>query len=75
MSRVAAIGEERVLEGYALAGVEVLPASDPASARQAWLSLPDDVALVLLTRTALEALGPELAESSTPERVWAEVPG
>jgi vacuolar-type H+-ATPase subunit F/Vma7 len=74
VSRVVAIGEERLLEGYALAGVEVLPAAGAAAAREAWRALPADVALVLLSPAAHEALAGELAGDSGPERIWAVVP-
>ncbi len=40
MSGIVAIGEELLLAGYALAGVDVLPAEDAAAARAAWEALP-----------------------------------
>jgi hypothetical protein len=55
MSSVVAIGGEP-LSGYALAGVAVIPAADPASVRAAWGGLPTDVGLVLLTPPARAAL-------------------
>lgn len=54
--RVVAIGEPDRLAGYALAGVEVLPARSAAAATAAWRALPAEVGLVLLTPRAAEAL-------------------
>jgi vacuolar-type H+-ATPase subunit F/Vma7 len=59
MARVAVLGEEVVVQGYALAGAVVVVAEDPDTARQAWDALSEDVAVVILTRTAARALGPE----------------
>ena len=73
MSRIAAIGASELVDGYGLAGVEVLPAPDAAAARRAWASLEGDVGLVLLTPAAEAALGPELAEARGV--VWAVIPG
>jgi vacuolar-type H+-ATPase subunit F/Vma7 len=53
---VAAIGEEALLAGYRLAGVQVLPAGTAAQARRCWASLPAGTSLVLLTRTAATAI-------------------
>ena len=58
--RIAAIGEPVALQGFALAGVAVLPAVTPEQARARWAALPRDVALVLLTPAADAALA-ELA--------------
>jgi vacuolar-type H+-ATPase subunit F/Vma7 len=62
MSRAAAIGDERRLAGYALAGVEVLPATTAAQAAAAWAGLNEETALVLLTPEARDALEDVLAE-------------
>ncbi|CEA07930.1 hypothetical protein BN1051_01256 [Arthrobacter saudimassiliensis] len=59
--RVAAIGEEYRIAGYALAGVQLHPAPDATAARQAWAGLEADVVLVLLTRSAAAALAPAAA--------------
>jgi vacuolar-type H+-ATPase subunit F/Vma7 len=56
MSRVAVLGAEREVEGYALAGALVLTAATPDAVRAAWAALPADVALVLLTAAAADAL-------------------
>lgn len=73
MSRVAAIGADVWLAGYALAGVEVLAADDAAAAIAAWERLPDDTACLILTAGARAAIGPRLAQR--PRLVWAVVPG
>ena len=72
MSAAVAIGDELRLAGYAVAGVDVLPAASAAEAEAAFARLPDQTGLVILTsesRAALEAL---LAERD--DIVWAEVP-
>jgi vacuolar-type H+-ATPase subunit F/Vma7 len=71
VTRIVAIGEELLLEGYALAGVEVLPAGDPENVAAVWESLPDDVGFVLLSEGAHGALGDRLEAS---DRIWAVVP-
>jgi len=57
-NRAAAIGELVRVQGFALAGARILPAESPDAVRTAWQELPDDVALVILTRAAAEALAP-----------------
>jgi vacuolar-type H+-ATPase subunit F/Vma7 len=57
VSRVAVLGEEARVAGFALAGALPLPAEDPDGVRRAWRDLPADVALVLLTPAAAAALG------------------
>ena len=57
MGRVAVIGEETVVSGYALAGVLVLPADGDDAVHGAWSSLPDDVQVVILTSAAARTLG------------------
>lgn len=71
MSRAAAIGDERRLAGYALAGVEVLPATTAAQAAAAWTGLNEETALVLLTPEARDALEDLLDER--PDCVLAVV--
>lgn len=56
MSRVAAIGEQGQVQGFALAGAEVRLATTPEEARAAWLELSEDVAVVILTPAASDAL-------------------
>ena len=66
---VAAIGEPVRLRGYALVGAELCAAEDFAAD---WEGLPDDIAVLLLTRTAHAALAARLHER--PELLWAVVP-
>jgi vacuolar-type H+-ATPase subunit F/Vma7 len=57
LSRVAVIGEELRVQGFALAGAAVYPARTEDEVRRAWLSLPADVAVVVLTARAAAWLG------------------
>lgn len=61
MARVAVIGEEARVVGFALAGALVLPADDPEAVRAAWRSLDDDVFVVVLTPRARRSLNDETA--------------
>jgi vacuolar-type H+-ATPase subunit F/Vma7 len=63
MNEVAAIGALPHVGGFALAGALVYPADTAEEARAAWDALPDAVAVVVLTESAAEALGTELAAS------------
>ncbi|GAB3258318.1 V-type ATP synthase subunit F [Nocardioides dilutus] len=56
MPRVAVIGEQPRVQGFALAGAEVRPSTDPDEVRAAWAGLADDVAVVVLTPAAAAAL-------------------
>jgi vacuolar-type H+-ATPase subunit F/Vma7 len=56
MSTIAVLGEQHRVEGFALAGATVLDAADADSVRDAWARLPDDVAVVVLTPAAADAL-------------------
>ena len=74
MSRVAVIGEEARVRGFALAGALVFAAEDPAGARAAWRSLPPDVAVVVLAPRAAGWLrdvisgGPSAPPDGLPRR-------
>jgi vacuolar-type H+-ATPase subunit F/Vma7 len=72
VSRIAAIGEERRVRGFALAGVRVLSAADETAVRAAWEALDADIGLVILTPAAAQGLGHEL--SSAARRLWVELP-
>ncbi len=61
MGRVAVIGAEPLVQGFALAGAVLAPAEDPAAVRHAWAALPADVVLVVLTADAADALDGENA--------------
>ncbi|HTP18534.1 MAG TPA: hypothetical protein VMJ65_02950 [Solirubrobacteraceae bacterium] len=73
MSEIVAIGEGERLRGFALAGVDVDVAADPAGARAAWAALPADVALVILTPAAHAALAADELEQ-TGQRLWVVLP-
>jgi vacuolar-type H+-ATPase subunit F/Vma7 len=62
MFRVAVIGEEVRIQGFALAGVATHPAETDAQARSAWRSLGDDVAVVILTPRAAGRLASQLRQ-------------
>jgi len=72
MSHAAAIGDQRRVGGFALAGVEVLPADGADAAAEALAALAPDVGLLILTSTAYEAVAEELAER--PGLIWAVLP-
>ena len=57
MSRIVALGEAHRVEGFALAGAGVVTADGAEAVRRAWAILDDDVAVVILTPGAAEALG------------------
>ncbi|MET7339364.1 V-type ATP synthase subunit F [Nonomuraea sp. NPDC005650] len=65
MAIVAVIGEAVRVVGFRLAGAVVLPADTPGAARAAWASLGDDVAVVILTPEAAEAVGEQAGERLT----------
>ena len=66
MARVAVLGEQVAVQGYALAGAVVLEAEDADTARRAWDGISEDVAVVILTPTAARALGPERVAGPHP---------
>jgi vacuolar-type H+-ATPase subunit F/Vma7 len=57
VSRIAVLGEAIRTEAFALAGALVIAADTPDAVRAAWRSLPDDVAVVVVTPQATAALG------------------
>jgi vacuolar-type H+-ATPase subunit F/Vma7 len=57
VGRVAVIGEETAVAGYALAGAVVVPAEDALAVRDAWDALGAEVEVVVLTPAAARALG------------------
>jgi len=63
---VAAIGDPSVLVGYRLAGVLVHAAGGAAEAQSAWDTMPDDVALVLVTDIVAEALEQRMQRPGAP---------
>jgi vacuolar-type H+-ATPase subunit F/Vma7 len=56
MAGVAVVGERVRVQGFALAGALVAAADDAAAVRSAWAALGDDVAVVVLTPRAAQAL-------------------
>jgi vacuolar-type H+-ATPase subunit F/Vma7 len=74
MSHIVAIGEQQPLRGFALAGVEVVVADDPADTRAAWDALPAEVALVILTPAAHAAISASKLDSRG-QRLWVVMPG
>ncbi|WP_235437907.1 V-type ATP synthase subunit F [Kitasatospora griseola] len=66
MGEVAAIGERLRVAGLALAGVTVHVAEEPEAVRRAWRNLSGDVAFVIVTPAAADALGPTGRESTHP---------
>lgn len=56
MGQVAAIGELVRVQGFALAGARVYPASDPPAVWAAWHSVRREVTLVILTPAAAAVL-------------------
>jgi vacuolar-type H+-ATPase subunit F/Vma7 len=74
MTGIVAIGDQERLRGFALAGVEVTVADDPAGTRAAWAALPPEVALVILTPGAHAALA-ESELDPREQRLWVVMPG
>jgi len=70
MSSVVVIGASLKLLGWALAGAELIEASDADEARAAWSGLDADVGLVLLTAEARSALPAHLEGAM----LWAVLP-
>jgi vacuolar-type H+-ATPase subunit F/Vma7 len=66
MGRVAVIGEDVAIAGYALAGAVVLPADSDDDVRRQWAGLADDVEVVILTPAAAAAMGQEPVDAVTP---------
>ena len=56
MSAVVGIGATQEMEGFALAGVAVIPASSDAEVTAAWAGLDADVGLVILSADAGQQL-------------------
>ncbi len=71
MTRVAAIGEGHVLEGFGLAGVEVHAGEDRSGWIAAWDDLDSGVGMLLLTEASHGAVADRLAERT--DLLWAVV--
>jgi hypothetical protein len=72
VSAACAIGDERRLAGYALAGVEVRHALTGPEVDAAWAGLAEDAGLLILTPDAHAALEGRLFEREG--LVWAVLP-
>lgn len=72
MNTVVALGDSEALEGFALAGVRVVPACSPEEILDEWNRLGPDVGLVVISRTAARVLEHVMAER--PEVLTAVVP-
>lgn len=67
MGSVVAVGERVRVAGLALAGVRIRPAEEPEEVRAAWRALAgEDVALLLVTPAAADALEGQLPEGGRP---------
>lgn len=62
----AAIGAQPEVVGFALAGVRVYAADTAQAVRAAWHALSDDVAVVILTASAAQAIGADRAAPGAP---------
>lgn len=60
MSTVVGIGATHEMEGFALAGVKVIPAASEAEVTAAWAELDSSVGLVILSADAGQQLRPAL---------------
>jgi vacuolar-type H+-ATPase subunit F/Vma7 len=56
MSTIVGIGATQELEGFALAGVRVIPAATGAEVATAWSALDSDVGLVIVSPAAAQVL-------------------
>jgi hypothetical protein len=73
VGRVGVLGEELRVQGFGLAGALVAAADSADAARAAWLDLPADVLLVILTPAAARALPAERADAP-PYRLTVVMP-
>jgi vacuolar-type H+-ATPase subunit F/Vma7 len=53
---VVVLGEAARVDGFALAGANVVRVEDPAAVRRAWTGLSEEVEVVVLTAAAAAAL-------------------
>ena len=71
MARIAVIGEPTRVGGFALAGAVVCPAETAEQSQQAWQALPVDVAVVVMTASAADAIGADRHRPGAPLTVVA----
>ena len=74
MARLAVIGEEARVSGFVLAGADVHTAESPAEVEDAWRSLGADVAVVIVTPAAADAVD-GLRRTTGADRLVAVMPG
>jgi vacuolar-type H+-ATPase subunit F/Vma7 len=72
VSAIVVLGERWRVEGFALAGVYVVPVEDRAATRAAWERLGAEVAMVLLTARARDDLADLLPLRS--DTIWTLIP-
>jgi vacuolar-type H+-ATPase subunit F/Vma7 len=72
MSTVLALGENDELEGFALAGVQVVLTTTATDVLDAWRGLDPDVGLVILSAAAARTLRAHLVER--PDVLTAVLP-
>lgn len=63
---VAAIGDQPLIAGFALAGARLYPASSAAEVEAAWQTVSRTAAVVILTRSAADAVGDERTAPQAP---------
>lgn len=59
---IVALGEQTLLEGFPLAGVELRVAETDRAVRESWALLPKNAGIVILTPRAAHALGAVLED-------------
>lgn len=66
---IAALGEQALLEGFRLAGVELRVAETDRAVRDGWEILTEKAGMVILTRRAASILGTALDDPHSPMTV------
>jgi vacuolar-type H+-ATPase subunit F/Vma7 len=66
VGRIVALGDPLQMEGFALAGCDVIAATAADDVRRAWDRLGPDVELVIVTPAAAQSLEEQLAEPGAP---------
>lgn len=72
MRRIVVLGDPGRVRGFRLAGVTVIDAAEPRGIEQAWESLPEDTAVLVLTADAAAVLADRLEER--PRLTWVVMP-
>ena len=66
LREVVAIGNEPLIAGFALAGVRLYPAASAAEVEAAWQVVCRTAAVVILTRSAADAVGDDRTGPHAP---------